>query len=277
MTLEALSALQLGSLVGGVIATAIIAGVLAGLLGVGGGIVLVPVLFWLMSLTDFPADLSMHMAVATSLLTIVFTSISSARSHRKRGSLDADLLRLWAPGIVLGALCGGIAAKFVNADALRGIFGGVALIVALNMAWKTTLVWRRGLPQSHLVNGAIAWGTGVFSALMGIGGGTLGVPTLVGFGVDIRRAVGTASAFGVLIAVPAVLGFVWAGSSVPDRPWGSLGYVNVPAALLILPFTVAFAPVGVALSHRISTDWVKRCFAIFLGLTALRMLIGVFG
>lgn len=275
--METFSALQLGALAGGVILAAILAGILAGLLGVGGGIVLVPVLFWLLSLTDFPPELSMHMAVATSLLTIVFTSISSARSHRKRGSVDVDLLRRWAPGIVLGALCGGIAAKFVNADVLRGIFGGIAVIVALNMAWKTTLVWRQTLPESALVNGVIAWINGLLSALMGIGGGTLGVPTLVGFGVDIRRAVGTASAFGVLIAVPAVLGFIWAGWSVPDRPWGSLGYVNLPAALLILPFTVAFAPVGAALSHRISPDWVKRSFAIFLGLTALRMLIGVFG
>lgn len=275
--MEAMSALQLAALTGGVIAAAIFAGLLAGLLGVGGGIVLVPVLFWLLSLTDFPPDLTMHMAVATSLLTIIFTSISSARSHRKRGSLDRDLLQLWAPGIVLGALCGGISAKFVNADVLRGIFGGIAVIVALNMAWKTTLIWRNGLPQSRMINTAIAWITGFFSALMGIGGGTLGVPTLVGFGVDIRRAVGTASAFGVLIAVPAVLGFIWAGWSVPGRPWGSIGYVNLPAALSILPFTVAFAPVGAALSHRISTVWVKRCFAIFLGITALRMLITLAG
>ncbi|WP_371156916.1 sulfite exporter TauE/SafE family protein [Jannaschia sp. 2305UL9-9] len=269
--------IQIAALIAGLIATAIFAGILAGLLGVGGGIVLVPVLFWLLSLTQFPSELSMHMAVATSLATIVFTSLSSARSHRKRGSLDKGLLRLWAPGIVLGALCGGVVAKFVNADVLRGIFGGIALIVAANMAWKTTLVWRDRLPESRVVNGIIAWATGLLSALMGIGGGTLGVPTLVGFGVDIRRAVGTAAAFGVLIAVPAVLGFVWAGWSVPDRPWGSLGYVNLPAALLILPFTVAFAPVGAALSHRISTEWVKRSFAIFLGLTAIRMLIGVFG
>ena len=268
------SVLELGALVGAVIIAAIFAGILAGLLGVGGGIVLVPVLFWLLSLTDFPAELAMHMAVATSLLTIVFTSISSARSHHKRGSLDRNILRLWAPGIVLGALCGGLSAKFVTADVLRGVFGGVALIVALNMAWNTTLIWCDGLPENRWVNAAVAWITGVFSALMGIGGGTLGVPTLVGFGVDIRRAVGTASAFGVLIAVPAVFGFIWAGSSVSGRPWGSVGYVNVPAALLILPFTATFAPIGATLSHRISTSWMKRCFAIFLGLTALRMLIG---
>ncbi|MFA8443980.1 MAG: sulfite exporter TauE/SafE family protein [Yoonia sp.] len=255
---------------------AIFAGILAGLLGVGGGIVLVPVLFWLLSMTDFPPALSMHMAVATSLMTIAFTSVSSARSHKKRGSLDRYILRLWAPGIVLGALCGGISAKFVNADILRGIFGGIALIVALNMAWTTPFVWRDKLPDSRVTNISIAWITGVLSALMGIGGGTLGVPTLVGFGTEIRRAVGTASAFGFLIAVPAVLGFIWAGWSVPNRPWASIGYVNVPAALLILPFTIAFAPFGAELSHRISTDWVKRCFAIFLGLTALRMLMGLF-
>lgn len=265
--------LQMAFLVAGLVVAAIAAGVIAGLLGVGGGIVLVPVLFWIMTLTQFPEEIAMHMAVATSLMTIIFTSVSSARSHHARGSLDTVLIKRWAAGIVLGALCGGLVAKFINADVLKAIFGAIAMFVAVNMALKVQTVLRDDLPAGGPVNFGIAWITGVLSALMGIGGGTLGVPILTGFGVDIRRAVGTASAFGVLIAVPAVAGFIWAGWDVPDRPWGSLGYVSLPAALLILPFTVWFAPIGAALSHRISTVWVKRAFAIFLGITGLRMLL----
>ena len=272
-----LTTVELLFLVGGVIVTAIIAGILAGLLGVGGGIVLVPVLFWVLSVTNFPPELSMHMAVATSLATIIFTSVSSARAHDKRGSVDRSLLRLWAPGIILGALTGGFAAKYINGDGLKVIFGALALLVAINMATPKTLVIRDTLPTSRTTNGLISYVTGVFSALMGIGGGTLSVPLLVSFSVEVRRAVGTASAFGILIAVPAVLGFVYAGWGQPDRPPLSVGYVNVAAALIILPFTVGFAPVGAKIAHSVDTKWIKRVFAAFLAITALRMLLSALG
>ena len=261
----------------GLIGSSVLAGILAGLLGVGGGIVLVPVLFWILALVDFPADVSMHMAVATSLSTIIFTSISSARSHHRRGNMDTSILKLWAPGILLGALGGGLAAKYVDANALKTIFGVIAVLVAINMMRKNVIVLREVLPESKATNGAISLLTGLFSALMGIGGGTLAVPILSSFSVPIRKAVGTASAMGFLIAVPATLGFIWAGWSVPDRPFGSLGYVNLIGTIIILPFTVGFAPVGASLSNRISTVWVKRCFAVFLGITGVRMLLTVLG
>ncbi len=275
--MDTLSSIDMALLVGGVIATAIIAGVMAGLLGVGGGIVLVPVLFWILSATDFPPDISMHMAVATSLATIIFTSISSARAHHKRGAVDKDLLRRWAPGMILGALTGGLAAKYINGDGLRAIFGCIGVLVAINMATPKTLVISDRLPGARATNVAISYVTGFFSALMGIGGGTLSVPLLVAFSVEVRRAVGTASSFGILIAVPAVIGFVFAGWSVPDRPPLSLGYVNLPAAAIILPFTVGFAPVGAKIAHTVDPKWIKRAFALFLGITALRMLMSVFG
>ncbi len=256
----------------GVVAAAILAGIMAGLLGVGGGIVLVPVLFWLLSLTAFPPEISMHMAVATSLATIIFTSVSSARAHYKRGAVDLSLLRLWAPGIVLGALSGGLAARFIDGDGLRKIFGGLALLVALNMASPKTLVLRGAMPESRIVNGLISYVTGTLSALMGIGGGTLSVPLLVGFSVEVRRAVGTAAAFGFLIAVPAVIGFVISGWGQEGLPPLSLGYVNLLAAVVILPFTVGFAPLGARLAHSLDPVWIKRLFAVFLTATALKML-----
>lgn len=267
-----LTTLQILLILCGVIFASITAGILAGLLGVGGGIVLVPVLFWILSFTDFPPELSMHMAVATSLATIIFTSISSAKAHNARGAVDRNLLRKWAPGLVSGALAGGLLARYIDANGLRVIFGVIAVFVSINMMLPRTLVISSTLPKGWLPNGLLSVFTGLFSALMGIGGGTLSVPLLSAFSVEIRRAVGTAAAFGFLIAVPAGIGFIISGWDVPDRPPFSLGYINYAAAALILPFTVGFAPLGARLAHTVDTVWIKRGFALFLMITALNML-----
>lgn len=259
-------------LIAALAASAILAGLLAGLLGVGGGIVLVPVLFWILSVTAFPPDITMHMAVATSLATIVFTSVTSARSHDRRGAVDRGLLRLWGPGIVAGAFAGGVAAKFIDAGGLKAVFGVVSLVVAANLATPRTLVIAPALPAARAPNWAMAAVTGLFSALMGIGGGTLSVPLLAAFSVDIRRAVGTAAAFGFLIAVPATLGFVISGWGAPGRPPLSVGYVNLAAAAVILPFSTGAAPLGARLGHRVDPLWIRRVFAVFLFITAIRML-----
>lgn len=258
-------------------AAAIVAGLMAGFLGVGGGIVLVPVLFWLFTFIDFPDTLSMHMAVATSLATIVFTAISSMRAHHKRGAVDVPLLRKWGVPVGLGALAGGLVARFIDPAGLKMIFGFVALLVSANLATPRTLVVSDHLPESRAANAGIAGAIGLVSSLMGIGGGTLGVPTLAAFSYPIHRAVGTAAAFGLIIALPAVAGFVLSGLGVPDRPPLSAGYVSLPAALIIIPFTTALAPVGAKLAHDLDAKWVKRGFALFLGITAVRMLIAAFG
>lgn len=265
------SAPQLILLVGGLGGASAIAGIVAGLLGVGGGIVIVPVLFWLFTLTDFPAELSMHMAVATSLATIITTSISSMRAHHKRGAVDFALLRRWAPALGIGALTGGLAARAFEPAVLTGVFGVVALLVALNLSMPKTLVIAAHLP-GRVIQAAIAVVIGFVSSLMGIGGGTLGVPTLAAFSYPIHRAVGTASAFGIVIAVPAVIGFVVSGWDIPGRPPLSLGYVSLVATAIILPFTTFFAPLGARLAHALAPIWVKRAFAIFLTLTAVKML-----
>ena len=258
-------------------AASVVAGLLAGLLGVGGGIVIVPMLFWLLTSLDLPADLVMHIAVATSLVTIIPTSISSSASHRRRGNVDSTLLRLWAPGILVGATVGGISAKFIDGTVLSGIFGVIAILVSLNMVTKRSVRLADTPPASALVNRAIAAVVGLFSALMGIGGGTLSVPILTAFNFPILKAVGTASAFGLLIAIPAVLGFIWAGWGEPGLPWGSLGYVNLPAALLISPITVAVAPIGARIASSINQRALRLCFAVFLAITAIRMLMQIIG
>ncbi|MEC9434510.1 MAG: sulfite exporter TauE/SafE family protein [Pseudomonadota bacterium] len=257
--------------------TGVVAGVLAGLLGVGGGIVIVPVLSWLLALVALPDALTQHLAVATSLATIIPTSISSARSHRKRGSVDMERLRLWAPGVILGALAGGLVAKFASGDALRLVFGVVALLVAVNMFMPRQVQAAEAPPKGAPANWSIAGVIGLFSSMMGIGGGTLAVPIQSAVGIPIRTAVGTASALGLLIAVPGTLGFIWAGWNVEGLPPLSLGYVSLPAVALIVPATWVFAPQGAKLAHRVDQALLRRLFALFLAITAARMLWSALG
>ncbi len=252
--------------------TGVAAGILAGLLGVGGGIVIVPVLFWGMSLLGFEPAISMLLAVGTSLAIIIPTSISSARAHYRRDAVDVPLLKRWGPFIFLGSLIGGLAARYFGGEGLTLVFGIIALGVALLMVKKTPPVIGTKLPQSLWPNAGIAGLIGFFSALMGIGGGTLSVPTLSAFSFPIRRAVGTAATFGLLISVPAVFGFIWSGWGMPQRPPYSLGYVSLPAAAIIFPVTVLCAPIGARIAHTINPRALRLAFAIFLAITAFRML-----
>lgn len=261
----------------GIVAASSVAGVLAGLLGVGGGIVLVPAMFWMFQVVNFPAELSMHMAVATSLASIMFTAVASTRAHHKRGGVDVDLLRSWAPAMALGALTGGFMLRYIDASVLKLIFGIVGILVAGNFCLKRSMVIADELPQSKPANMGLSASIGFVSSLMGIGGGTLGVPTLSAFSFPTHRAVGTSAAFGLIIAVPAVCGFILSGWNVPGRPPFSLGYASVPAVLAIIPITTLLAPVGANLAHSLDARWIKYAFAVFLGVTSLRMLASVLG
>lgn len=252
--------------------TGAIAGVLAGLLGVGGGIVIVPVLFILFDYLEIPPQISMHIAVATSLATIIPTSISSARSHHKKGSIDIDMLKSWAPLIFIGAAIGGVLSKYLASSSLTLIFGVIALLVSINMALPKKVVIADELPKGVVGKGILPSFIGGFSALMGIGGGTLSVPILSAFSFPIHRAVGTASAFGLVIAIPAVIGFIWSGWSADLRPPYSIGYVSIPAAVLIFSVSVFTAPLGAKLAHSLNPANLKKAFALFLFITSLRML-----
>lgn len=263
----------IAALVAGLAATGVISGILAGLLGVGGGIVIVPVLFWVLTLFHFPASVTSHLAVATSLAVIIPTSISSMRAHAKRGNVDRALFNLWGPAIFVGALIGGIMSKFIPGGGLRLVFGAVGVLVAINMAIPKHLVISDHLPKSGWVNRAIATVIGFISSLMGIGGGTLSVPTLTSFSFPVHRAVGTSSALGLLIAIPGVAGFIWAGLGVADRPPLSLGFVSLPAAAIIAPISFLVAPWGAKLAHALNPRYLKLSFAFFLAITAGRMLL----
>lgn len=256
-----------------------VAGILAGLLGVGGGIVIVPVLFWMtqIGLLNVADNVAMHFAVATSLATIIPTSISSARAHNRKGSIDFDLFRGWAPFMVLGSLIGGLLAVWFDARALTGVFGVIASIVALNMINPRTFTLVDAPPATPLGRGMVAMPIGIFSAMMGIGGGTLSVPSLTLLSFPVHRAVGTASLFGLMIAVPGVVGYATAGQDIPGLLPGSLGYINLPAAIIISITTFLCAPIGVKIAHRLNAKNLKLAFAGFLGISAAKMLLEAFG
>ncbi|WP_088329588.1 sulfite exporter TauE/SafE family protein [Lacimicrobium sp. SS2-24] len=256
--------------------TGAIAGVLAGLLGVGGGIVIVPVLDAALSIYGVDPEIRMHVAVATSLTCIIFTSISSARAHHQKGSVDLRLVRIWGVWILLGSLAGAIAASSVNSQILSAIFGVVALIVALKMMLPTdNLTVSNDLPQG-LVAPVPPLMIGGLSSMMGIGGGTLSVPVLTLLNQPIHRAVGTAALFGLLISLPGTAGFVVSGWGDSRLPPGSLGFVNLIGVALIAPVTVMMAPFGARIAHRLNKRQLSMLFGSFLLLVALRMLYQTF-
>ncbi len=258
------------------LATGLFGGLMAGLLGVGGGIVIVPVLYHVFTALGIDENVRMHVAVATSLATILPTSIRSLSAHNKRGAVDAAVLRSWARPMIAGALIGTVVAKMIGGDGLTLIFACVALLVGLNMAFGKE-EWRLSdhLPNV-LVQSAIAAATGFLSTLIGIGGGAFGVTALTLYNVPIHRAVATSAGFGLLIAIPATLGFIITGWSVPARPPFSLGYVSMIGFALIVPMTLLAVPWGATLAHRLSRKALRRAFAVFLAVTSIRMFIGYF-
>lgn len=267
------SLVELGLLAGALLVTGVVAGMLAGLLGVGGGIVIVPVLFHLFSLLGIDEAVRMHLAVGTSLATIIPTSIRSIRAHHEKGAVDFGLLKGLGLPILGGVLLGGIVAGIAEGRMLMAVFATVALVVSVHMAFGRE-EWRLAdtLP-SGIKRAGIGGGIGLISVLMGIGGGTLGVPILNLCSFPIHRAVGTAAGFGLIIAVPGTLAMIAGGWNTPGLPPLSLGYVNLIGFALIVPATVLAAPWGARLAHAISRPALRRAFALFLALTSIRMFL----
>ncbi len=253
------------------------AGVLAGLLGVGGGIVIVPALYHVFGYLEIDPAVRMHLAVGTSLATIIPTSIRSVLSHKKKGAVDGALLKSWAAPLFVGVLLGTAMASVVDNTGLTMVFAVVALGVACHMAFVSG-EWRLrdSLPKGP-AGGLIPTVIGGISAMMGIGGGTLGVPTLTAFSVPIHRAVATAAGFGLIIAIPGTAGFLLAGWGAGDLPFGSVGYVNLLGFAVIVPATLLAVPWGVKIAHWLSPRPLRLAFAFFLAATSLRMFWDLFG
>jgi len=249
------------------------AGVLAGMLGVGGGLIIVPILAWVFLGLGFDHGVIMHLAVGTSLATIVFTSISSVRAHHQRGAVHWPLVLRLMPGIVGGVFIGALAAKHLPTAALRTVFGVFELLVAAQMGFSLLPAAHRVLPGriGMTVAGSVI---GAVSAIVGIGGGTLTVPFLLWCGVAMRQAVATSAACGLPIAAAGAAAFAWIGSSATALPPLSLGYLYLPALVGVAASSILFAPFGARLAHTLPVMVLKRFFAVFLAVLGLRMLLG---
>lgn len=249
-----------------------LAGVLAGLLGVGGGIVLVPCFFYAFQTLGYGGAQLMQMCLATSLATIIVTSMRSVLSHNRKGAVEWDILRGWAPGIALGAVIGVLVAASLRSTTLQGLFGALGILIGAYMGLGRSH-WRLGdaMPRG-LTRALLSPGVGFLSVLMGIGGGSFGVPLMSLYNVPIHRAVATAAGFGVIIAVPSVIGFLFLEIPSEVRPPFTLGAVNGVAFLVVICMTLITAPLGVKLAHAMDPKPLKRVFAVFLTLVALNML-----
>ena len=258
------------------VATGVFAGILAGLLGVGGGIVIVPVLFFLFQSFGVSPESAMLVATATSLATIVPTSVSSIRSHNKKGNVDFDLLKRWAVFILIGVLVGSWLVTLAEGTMLTMLFGVIAVLSALNMLFRTgksALYQKLPNKTGQTVMGA---SIGFFSSMVGIGGGTISVPLLTLYNYPAHKAIGTAAAIGLIISLPGALTMLTFGSTPTDAPAGTFGLVNLFAFTCIVPLTVLFAPLGASLAAKLDAEKLKKIFAFVLLFTGLRMLAQLF-
>lgn len=251
--------------------TGLVGGVLAGLLGVGGGIVVVPVLEVVLSFLGVDPSVRMHVAVATSQATIIPTSISSSRAHFHRQAVDVSLVKRWSLFMFAGALLGVFVAGHVHGWVLSGVFAAVALLVAVKMILPLDdRPLAQEVPQSaasYILPGTI----GALSSMMGIGGGTLSVPIMTLLNQPIHRAVGTAALFGLVISIPATVGYMIAGSGNGLLPVGSLGFVNLVGFAFIAPATILAAPWGVRIAHGLPRRRLSILFGVFLFVVSIRM------
>ena len=251
----------------------VVAGLVAGLLGLGGGIVIVPVLIFTFALLQFSDSVLTHLAVGTSLATIVITSLGSVRQHHAKGAVRWDVLKFFAIGLMLGAYLGAEVADVFNGRLLQMLFGIFAIIVAFQMMMGLKPSASRHVPGplGLSVTGVFI---GVASAIFGIGGGSLMVPFLSWCNVKMQHAVGTSSAGGMPIAIAGTAGFIVTGWQNPALPDYSLGFVYLPAFLGIGITSVVFAQIGAKFAHRLPSETLKKCFGGLLIAVGIKLIVG---
>ena len=252
--------------------TGLLAGLIGGLLGLGGGIVIVPILHVLFSRQGFPPATLMQTAITTSLATITVTAFFAARAHHKKGAILWPVTLRLAPGIMIGAAAGALLADTLSSAALRLGFGVFEILVAIQIAFDLKPGARSGLPGAAGLAG-FGGGVGFCSTLLGIGGGTLTTPFLLWRGVNIRNAIAVSAACGLPVAVAGASAMVIAGLDNPALPAHSLGYLHWPAALIIMAVSMNFAPLGARLAHQLPIKTLKRIFAMILLIVGIRMLL----
>lgn len=253
-----------------------VTGVLAGIFGVGGGAVIVPVLYELFRIMGVPEDVRMPLCVGTSLAIIIPTSISSYRAHLKRGTVDKDILRAWAVPVILGVVLGSIAARWAAPAVFKLVFVMVAGVNAARLIGNFN--WKLGddMPKGPLLR-AYGFVTGILSALMGIGGGQISNMLMTFHGRSIHQAVSTSAGLGVLISIPGALGYMAAGLGKADLPPLSIGFVSLLGFVLFSPVSVFTAPIGVKIAHAMSKRSLELAFGIFLLIVSLRFVFSLLG
>jgi len=246
-------------------------GFFAGLLGIGGGMVMVPMLFFVFTSKGFPTEQLMHFALGTAMATVAFTSLSSVRAHHSHGGVDWRVARAMAPGIVAGSLLAALAAGFVPTRPLAVFFTAFMFYASAQMFFASAPAPTRALPGAAGLF-SVGAGIGAVSSILAAGGAFLSIPFLVRCNVPLRRAIGTAAANGFPIAVAGTVGYVLHGLCVPHLPAGSLGFVYLPALALIVVASIPLAPLGARLAHRLPVRRLRAVFSVMLLALALRML-----
>jgi len=248
-------------------------GLLAGLFGLGGGVLIVPALVWMFSAQQFPQELIMIMSVATSLATIVPTAISAAVTHHFLGNITWERIFRLMPGILIGAAMGATVADLIDAEVLRLFFISYLLYVGFRMAMPVTI--KAGAEQgNHRIDYLAGGGIGFLSSILGIGGGTLTVPYLVGRQVPMKKAVAVSSVCGLPIAISGTITYALLGSIKTTLPDWSLGYVYLPALAGIAICSVVTAPLGAKIAHKLPAKKLKRYFSLVIFIIALKMVLG---
>lgn len=256
--------------------TSAFAGFAAGLFGIGGGAIIVPALYFVF-LAMGHDQTAMHVALATSLATMILTSTRSVLSHDKRGAVDWSVLRAWGPWIVIGAVAGQIIASVLTGNQLAAVFAILAYILSAQLFFGRP-DWKLGddLPRGGIRAG-LGSAIGTLSSLMGIGGGVFGVTLMTVYGRAMQQAVGTAAGFGIAIGLPGAIAAAVTGFDKQALPPFSVGYVNLVALAFVSTITVAIAPLGVKLAHSLDGLMLKRLFAVLLFAVASRILLGPTG
>ena len=254
----------------------VLSGILAGLLGIGGGAVMVPVLYEFFGFMGVDDAIRTHMAVGTSLGVIVPTSIRSFLSHKRRGTVDFNILRIWILPILAGVIIGIWAMDYISGTLLRIIFATQTLLIACKMIFRLDRFSLGDRLPSIFIMSLYGAYIGFVSKLMGIGGGIMANSVMTFYGRSIHQAVSTSAGVGLIISVPAVIGDLFFVSANHNFPIGSIGYVNLIAVVLMVPLSVLCAPIGVKVAHALPKRVLEVCFSVFLVLVALRFYISVF-
>jgi uncharacterized membrane protein YfcA len=254
------------------LAAGLFSGFVAGMFGIGGGFIVVPAMLLILPLLGGQKPEYAHVAVGTSAATIIVASLRSVSAHAKRGAVDFEILKSWAPWLIVGDAFGVILAGHVDGRGLLLIFATGVLLMSINFLVPrlSDIVLSEHMP-SGVARVAIAGGLGTFSSLLGIGGGTIAITVMTWCSRTIHRAIATASGIGTLIAVPTAIGFAIIGFNKTGLPWGSLGYINLPAVLAISSMSIVTAPLGVAAAHGLPPTPLKRVFGAYLVLISAFM------